>query len=79
VVYLPDRGAFGFHTWVQVHVGEWIPIDPTLGNFPAGVDHLTLAVGGYQDQFRLFPYIMGQGGWRIKMQNAGHRTQNAEP
>jgi transglutaminase-like putative cysteine protease len=67
VVYLPDREAFGFHTWVQVHVGDWIPIDPTLGNFPAGVDHLTLSVGGYQDQFRLFPYIMGKGGWRIEM------------
>jgi transglutaminase-like putative cysteine protease len=67
VVYLPDREAFGFHTWVQVHVGDWIPMDPTLGNFPAGVDHLTLAVGGYQDQFRLFPYIMGKGGWRISM------------
>jgi len=67
VVYLPDREAFGFHTWVQVHVGEWIPMDPTLGNFPAGVDHLTLAVGGYQDQFRMFPFIMGKGGWRVSM------------
>ena len=66
VVYLPDRGTFGFHTWVQIHAGEWIPMDPTLGNFPAGADHLTLAVGSYQDQFRLFPYIMGKGGWRIR-------------
>ena len=70
VVYLPDRESFGFHTWVQVHVGEWIPMDPTLGNFPAGVDHLTLAVGGYQDQFRLFPFIMGKGGWRIKFRDS---------
>ena len=70
VVYLPDRKAFGFHTWVQVHVGDWIPVDPTLGNFPAGVDHLTLAVGGYQDQFRMFPYIMGKGGWRIKFRDS---------
>jgi transglutaminase-like putative cysteine protease len=67
VVYLPDREAFGFHTWVQVHVGQWIPMDPTLGHFPAGVDHLTLAVGGYQDQFRMFPFIVGKGGWRINM------------
>ncbi|MDT8395743.1 MAG: transglutaminase-like domain-containing protein [bacterium] len=70
VVYLPDRDAFLFHTWVEVHVGEWIPIDPTLGNFPAGVDHLTLAVGGYRDQLRLFPFIMGKGGWRISMPEA---------
>jgi transglutaminase-like putative cysteine protease len=77
VVYLPDRDAFGFHTWVQVHVGQWIPMDPTLGAFPAGVDHLTLAVGGYQDQFRMCPFIMGTGGWRIKMQDAARSTQNA--
>ena len=75
VVYLPDREAFGFHTWVQVHVGDWIPMDPTLGNFPAGVDHLTLAVGGYQDQFRLFPFIMGKGGWRISMGEADTETR----
>ncbi|UCG39443.1 MAG: transglutaminase domain-containing protein [bacterium] len=67
VVYMPERDAFLFHTWVEVHVGEWVPMDPTLGNFPAGVDHLTLAVGGYRDQFRLFPYIMGRGGWRVTM------------
>ncbi len=79
VVYLPDRGAYGFHTWVQVHVGDWVPIDPTLGNFPAGVDHLTLAVGGYQDQFRLFPYIMGQGGWRIKMQENSPESSVQSP
>ena len=66
VVYLPERKAFGFHTWVEVHVGEWIPMDPTLGNFPAGVDHLTLAAGGYRDQFSLFPYVMGEKGWRIR-------------
>jgi len=77
VVYLPDRHAFGFHTWVQVHLGEWIPMDPTLGDFPAGVDHLTLAVGGYRDQFRLFPYIMAEGGWRIRFgeQGTGKREQ----
>jgi len=65
VVFLPDRGAFFFHTWVEIHAGEWIPMDPTLGHFPSGADRLTLAVGGYRDQFRIFPYIMGNGGWRI--------------
>lgn len=67
VVYMPDQDSFLFHTWVEVHVGEWVPIDPTLGNFPAGVDHLTLAVGSYRDQFRIFPFIMGKGGWRISL------------
>jgi hypothetical protein len=70
VVYMPDSDAFFFHTWVEVHAGEWIPIDPTLGDFPAGVDHLILAVGGYRDQFRIFPFIMSEGGWRISMAEA---------
>jgi transglutaminase-like putative cysteine protease len=76
VVYLPDRDAFLFHTWVDVHVGEWIPMDPTLGNFPAGVDHLVLATGGYRDQFKLFPFIMGQGGWRISFAAEGSKAEN---
>jgi hypothetical protein len=70
VVYMPAQGSFLFHTWVEVHVGEWIPIDPTLGDFPAGVDHLTLVVGGYRDQFRLFPFIMNGRGWRISLVDA---------
>ena len=68
VVYMPNRGHYLFHTWVQVHVGEWIPMDPTLGFFPAGVDHLTLAAGEYMDQFQLFPYIQGGTRWRITYQ-----------
>jgi len=67
VVYMPDHGSYLFHTWVEVYTGEWIPIDPTLGDFPSGVDHLTLAVGSYRDQFRVFPYIMTKGGWRISL------------
>jgi len=69
VVYMPDRGQYLFHTWVQVYIGEWIPMDPTLGSFPAGVDHLTLAAGEYMDQFQLFPYIQGGTRWRISYQS----------
>ncbi len=65
VVYMPDRGMYLFHTWVEVNVGAWIPMDPTLGRFPSGVDHLTLATGEYMDQFKLFPFIQGDGKWRI--------------
>lgn len=67
VVYLPgDRGSFFFHTWVEAGVGRWTPLDPTLGSFPAGVDHITLATGSYRDQFRLIPYILGRPGWSVR-------------
>jgi len=65
VVFIPEGEVFLFHTWVEVYAGEWIPMDPTFGDFPSGVDHLILAVGGYRDQFKIFPFIMGMGGWRI--------------
>lgn len=70
-VYMPDRGAYLFHTWVDVYVGQWVPIDPTLGNFPAGVDHLVLGMGGYMDQFQVFPYILGGGRWGIVYRGEG--------
>jgi hypothetical protein len=66
VVYMPESDAYLYHTWVEAYAGEWIPMDPTLGSFPAGVDHLTLVRGGYKDQFSMFPYILGDGGWRIE-------------
>ncbi|TNF47998.1 transglutaminase domain-containing protein [bacterium] len=65
VVYMSDRDAYLYHTWVETYAGEWIPMDPTLGSFPAGVDHLTLVQGGYKDQFSMFPYILVDGGWSI--------------
>ncbi|UCF31245.1 MAG: transglutaminase domain-containing protein [bacterium] len=64
-VYLPDRGAYLFHTWVDVFVGRWMPVDPTLGHFPAGVDHLVLGMGSYMDQFQVFPFVLGAGNWSI--------------
>ncbi len=65
LVYMPQRGAWFFHSWLEVHVGEWIPIDPTLGNFPAGVDHVALVYGNYLDQFQLAPFLFTDRDWRI--------------
>jgi transglutaminase-like putative cysteine protease len=54
LVYL--RGAFYYHAWPEVYVAEadgrglWLPVDPTLNQFPADPTHVRLARGGLDRQ-----------------------------
>jgi transglutaminase-like putative cysteine protease len=48
LVYLD--GAFYYHAWNGVYVGEWISIDPTFGQFPADATHLRIVSGGLDRQ-----------------------------
>jgi transglutaminase-like putative cysteine protease len=54
LVYL--RGAFYYHAWAEVFVedgrgrGAWLPVDPTLNQFPADATHVRLARGGLDRQ-----------------------------
>ena len=54
LVYL--RGAFYYHAWPEVYVaeadgrGRWLPVDPTLNQFPADPTHVRLARGGLDRQ-----------------------------
>jgi transglutaminase-like putative cysteine protease len=43
VVYV--RGRFYYHTWPEVWLGRWVPVDPVADQFPADAAHLRLAVG----------------------------------
>jgi hypothetical protein len=38
-------GYFYFHTWPEVWLDKWIPVDPTLAQFPADVTHIPLREG----------------------------------
>jgi transglutaminase superfamily protein len=51
-----DR-KFYYHAWPEVFVGEWIAVDPTLGQFPADAAHLRFAVGGLGRQIDLLRLI----------------------
>jgi transglutaminase-like putative cysteine protease len=56
------HGAFYYHAWPEVYVGEggqglWLPVDPTLNQFPADATHIRLARGGLDRQARLLGAI----------------------
>jgi hypothetical protein len=73
LVYI--HGAFYYHAWPEVYLAEgsgfrvqgsgaaerglWLPVDPTLNQFPADATHLRLARGGLDKQTVILP-LMGK-------------------
>ena len=57
------RGAFYYHAWPEVYIAEgdgrglWLPVDPTLNQFPADATHVRLARGGLDQQAAILPMI----------------------
>ncbi len=55
VVYL--EGAFYYHAWDEVWLGEWVAVDPTFGQFPADPTHIKFVQGGPEEQFEILAVI----------------------
>jgi len=57
------HGAFYYHAWPEVYLpdgserGIWLPVDPTLNQFPADATHLRLARGGLDKQTVILPML----------------------
>jgi transglutaminase-like putative cysteine protease len=57
------HGAFYYHAWAEVYIedppgrGLWLPVDPTLNQFPADATHLALARGGLDRQAAILPLL----------------------
>lgn len=57
------HGAFYYHAWPEVFIDEgkdqglWLPVDPTLNQFPADATHVRLARGGLEKQAAIIPLI----------------------
>ncbi len=64
LVYSPQSEGFLYHAWPVVYVGEWVAMDPTLGESVADATHLKLFDGGLEDQIKLISYV-GRIGIRI--------------
>jgi transglutaminase-like putative cysteine protease len=55
LVYLDGR--FYYHAWPEVHLGDWVAVDPTFGQFPADASHLRFTIGGLARQVELIRLI----------------------
>ena len=51
------RGSFYYHAWPEVWLDGWVPVDPTLGQFPADASHLRFVIGGLARQVELVRLI----------------------
>jgi len=55
LVYVND--AFFYHAWPEVWLGEWVAVDPTFGQYPAGAAHLRFVIGGLAQQVEIVRLI----------------------
>lgn len=56
--------SFYYHAWNQVYLNEWIPCDPTFGEFPASPGHLILKIGDVDEQVKVLNIV---GNIKIKI------------
>jgi hypothetical protein len=55
VVYLD--GAFYYHAWSEVWLGQWVAVDPVFRQFPADVTHVKFVQGGPEEHLALLKVI----------------------
>jgi len=51
------KGSFYYHAWPEVYVGEWVAMDPTLGQPLADATHIKLLEGELDQQVKLMQAI----------------------
>ncbi len=51
------NGAFFYHAWPEVWLGEWVAVDPTFGDYPADAAHIRFVVGGLAQQVEIVRLI----------------------
>jgi hypothetical protein len=62
VVYL--NGAFYYHAWSEVWLGQWVTVDPVFHQFPADVTHLKFVQGG-PDEHLILLQVIGRLGIEV--------------
>lgn len=55
MVYTPS--GFYFHAWPAVYTGEWVEMDPTLGQETVGATHIALLEGELGNQIELMKVL----------------------
>ena len=49
--------AYYYHAWCAVWLGKWVPVDPTLNQYPADVGHLKLKEGEIAEQAKVLKVV----------------------
>ena len=74
------HGAFYFHAWPEVYLrsdgkrGLWLPVDPTLNQFPADATHFAVGRGGLDRQAAVATLL---GRAKITVERLEIKTSNA--
>jgi hypothetical protein len=50
-------GYFWYHAWNKVYVGNWVPVDPTFGQFPVDATHIRLTEGEMDQQAQVLNVV----------------------
>jgi Transglutaminase-like superfamily len=50
---------FYLHSWAEVFLDRWVPVDPTWGWFPAPADRVRVVTGGLARPLELLPLLAG--------------------
>lgn len=50
-------GAFYYHAWPEVWLGEWVAADPTFDQYPADAAHIRFVIGGLAQQVEIIRLI----------------------
>jgi len=65
LVYWAPGDGFGYHAWMEVYVGEWLPMDPSWGEDIANPTHIALTTGDIIDQAVILGKVMGKMGIEV--------------
>jgi transglutaminase-like putative cysteine protease len=52
-------GKFYFHSWAEVFLGTWVPVDPTWGEIPASANRIRMGIGILARPLDLLPLVAG--------------------
>lgn len=50
---------FYLHSWAEVFLGQWVPVDPTWGELPAAANRVRIATGTLARPLDLLPLVAG--------------------
>ena len=52
-------GRFYFHSWAEVYLDRWVPVDPTFGELPAPANRVRMATDALARPLDLLPLVAG--------------------